>query len=90
MSTINDIVAKMRSNPHGVKFSELLKVCTEYFGEPRNSGGSHFFFKTPWPSDPRVNIQNNNGMAKAYQVKQVLKAIDKANESEKELDDADE
>ena len=30
-----------------------------------------------WPGDPRVNIQNNNGKAKHYQVKQVLQAIEK-------------
>ena len=29
----------------------------------------------PWEGDPRVNIQNARGMAKAYQVRQVLKAI---------------
>jgi hypothetical protein len=34
-------------------------------------------FKTPWPGDPRVNIQNSNGQAKPYQVRQVLAAIDK-------------
>lgn len=34
-------------------------------------------FKTPWPEDPRVNIQNDKGKAKPYQVRQVLKAIDK-------------
>jgi hypothetical protein len=27
--------------------------------------------------DPRVNIQNHKGMAKAYQVRQVLNAIEK-------------
>jgi len=27
--------------------------------------------------DPRVNIQNQKGKAKAYQVKQVLKAIER-------------
>ncbi len=37
-------------------------------------------FKTPWPGDPRVNIQKSKGgKAKAYQVRQVLKAIDKLN-----------
>jgi hypothetical protein len=30
----------------------------------------------PWQGDPRVNIQNFKGMAKAYQVKQVLCAIE--------------
>jgi hypothetical protein len=38
---------------------------------------SHTVFKTPWPGDPRVNIQNDKGKAKAYQVRQVLLAIDK-------------
>jgi hypothetical protein len=31
----------------------------------------------PWAGDPRVNIQDDRGKAKAYQVRQVLKAIDK-------------
>jgi hypothetical protein len=44
---------------------------------PRQSGSSHAIFKTPWPGDPRVNIQNAKGKAKAYQVKQVLQSIEK-------------
>ncbi|MPY80723.1 MAG: toxin HicA [Actinophytocola sp.] len=47
-----------------------------YFGEPRQQGTSHAVFRTPWPGDPRVNIQNHKGKAKPYQVRQVLKAID--------------
>ncbi len=38
---------------------------------------SHRVYKMPWAGDPRVNIQNEKGKAKVYQVKQVLKAIDK-------------
>ena len=34
-------------------------------------------YKTPWQGDPRVNIQNAKGKAKAHQVKQVLQAIDR-------------
>ena len=35
-------------------------------------------YKTPWPGDPRVNIQRDkSGKAKRYQVKQVLVAIKK-------------
>lgn len=41
-------------------------------------------FKTPWPGDPRVNIQNDKGKAKAYQVRQALLAIDKLKEHENE------
>ena len=64
----------MKRNPKGIRFRDLCKVCDAYFGTPRQSSSSHRIYKTPWPGDPRVNIQNNKGMAKAYQIKQVLKA----------------
>jgi hypothetical protein len=60
-----------------VSYNDLHKVCEHHFGKPRQTGGSHAVFKTPWPGDPRVNIQNDKGKAKAYQVRQVLAAIDK-------------
>jgi hypothetical protein len=31
----------------------------------------------PWMGDPRINIQNFQGKAKPYQVRQALSAIDK-------------
>jgi len=71
------ILDQMRREPANVRFSDLLKICEAYFGKPRQSGTSHTIFKTPWPGDPRVNIQNAKGTAKAYQVRQVLLAIDK-------------
>jgi hypothetical protein len=52
-------------------------VCEFYFGEARQDGSSHRVYKTPWQGDPRVNIQDNKGKAKAYQVKQVLRAIER-------------
>lgn len=74
---MESIVAAMRNSPQNIGFNDLHKVCEHYFGDPRQSGSSHAVFKTPWPGDPRVNIQNDKGKAKAYQVRQVLKAIDK-------------
>ena len=67
----------MRSNPKGVHFHDLCRICEYYFGAPRQRGSSHQVYRTPWPGDPRVNIQNDKGMAKPYQVRQVLKAIEK-------------
>jgi len=57
-----------------------MKVCEKYFGRSRQKGTSHAIFKTPWPGDPRVNIQDNRGKAKTYQVRQVLLAVDKLKE----------
>jgi len=71
------ILEQMRREPSNLSFNDLKKVCEAYFGKPRQSGSSHAVFKTPWPGDPRVNIQNARGKTKPYQVRQVLQAIDK-------------
>lgn len=83
-SGIEEILRKMRSNPSNIRFTELKKVCNHHFGEPRNRGSSHFIYKTPWPGDPRVNIQDKGGAAKPYQVRQVLSAIDHLRENSHE------
>lgn len=77
MAAVAKILRKMREEPSGIRFADLKKVCEAHFGPPRQSGTSHMIFKTPWPGDPRVNIQNVGGQAKPYQVRQVLKAIEK-------------
>ena len=77
MASIEDIVAHMKRNAKGVRFNELCKVCEHYFGKPRTKGTSHRVYRTPWQGDPRVNIQNAKGKAKAYQVRQVLWAIER-------------
>lgn len=77
MANVESILERMRRNPNGIKFQELSKVCDAYFGTPRSSGSSHRVYQTPWKGNPRVNIQNANGMSKAYQVKQVLQAVDR-------------
>ena len=64
-------------NPKNVRYADLYKICVENFGEPRQRSSSHAVFKMPWVGDPRVNIQNDKGKAKAYQVRQVIAAIEK-------------
>lgn len=77
MKSADKVLEQMRREPTNVRFSALMQVCETYFGKPRQTGSSHAIFKTPWPGDPRVNIQNDRGKAKAYQVRQVLLAIEK-------------
>ena len=77
MPEVEKILRLMRSSPAAVRFKDLRKVCEHYFGAARQSGTSHAVFKTPWPGDPRVNIQDDKGKAKGYQVRQVLDAIEK-------------
>ena len=77
MTSTAKLLDQMRREPANVRFADLHKVCEAYFGKPRQSGSSHAIFKTPWIGDPRINIQDDKGKAKAYQVRQVLLAIDK-------------
>jgi hypothetical protein len=77
MKGITEKLKQFKNNTKDVKFSELCKVCDFYFGNARQSGSSHRVYKTPWSGDPRVNIQNSKGKAKSYQVRQVLKAIER-------------
>lgn len=79
MASLDDILTLMHKNPKGIRFTDLCKVCDHFFGDARQSGSSHRIYKTPWVGDPRINIQNDKGMAKAYQVRQVLKAIERLN-----------
>jgi len=60
-------------DPNGL-IDEYRYDCN--FGKPRIKG-SHHIFKTPWKGDPRINIQKEGKTAKPYQVKLVLKALDK-------------
>jgi hypothetical protein len=77
MAASKKILEQMRREPANVRFADLKKICEEYFGQARQAGTSHAIFKTPWVGDPRINIQDDKGKAKAYQVRQVLLAIEK-------------
>ena len=77
MERLELLLRRLRANPKGVRFADLAGICDECFGEPRQRGGSHRVYRMPWPGDPRVNIQNDRGMAKPYQVRQMIRAIEK-------------
>lgn len=67
-----------------IRFSQLLKICEQFFGNYRVSG-SHHIFKTPWQGDPRINLQKGKDKkAKPYQVQQVLNALRKLKELEED------
>ena len=80
MASVKKILEQMRREAANVQFADLMKGCETYFGKPRQLGTSHAIIKTPWPGDPRINIQNAKGRAKPYQVRQVLQAIQRIEE----------
>ena len=76
------------SRATNVRFSRLLDICVRNFGTPRIRG-SHHIFRTPWQGDPRINIQKDGSMAKAYQVKIVQKALAKLASAEEAENDGE-
>lgn len=76
-NSVADIIVRMRTNPAGIRFAEACKVAEALFGPPRQSASSHAVYRMPWHGDPRVNLQDDHGKAKAYQVKQLLAAVDR-------------
>jgi len=61
------------------KFNRLFYICDTFFvymGTKRGKG-RHDVFATPWPDDPRINIQpaDNGKDAKWYQQKQVRNCL---------------
>lgn len=73
MGLIEDI--KRLENVTDMRFDDLMAIAIAHFGKPRNSGTSHYVFKTPWPGKPWVNLQRDGKNAKRYQIKQVLSAL---------------
>ena len=51
----------MRREPGNVRSADLCKICAAHFGKPRQHGSSRVLFKTPWPGDPRINLQSEKG-----------------------------
>jgi hypothetical protein len=77
MSRIEEIFARLKRNPPDVRFGDLCLVCEHHFGEARQAGSRHRIYRTPWPGNPRINIQNKKGKAGVHQGRQVLKAVER-------------
>lgn len=77
---LKDDLKKLEDATKATRFDYLVRVCQVHFGNERIKG-SHHIFKTPWPGDPRINLQREHGMAKPYQVRQVIEALRKLQET---------
>ncbi|MGL5864327.1 MAG: hypothetical protein ACRCYX_00440 [Dermatophilaceae bacterium] len=47
MASIEKILAVLRASPKNVRYADLHRICEQYFGPSRTSGGSHAVFRTP-------------------------------------------
>ncbi|MEM9103298.1 MAG: type II toxin-antitoxin system HicA family toxin [Pseudomonadota bacterium] len=74
MSKLEKLLQKARNNPNGLSFKEFRTLMSQCgWKEDRQSGSHQIWFS---PRHFRLCVQNRNGEAKAYQVKQFLQQYD--------------
>ncbi len=72
------LLRKILNSPQNVKFSDMLALVEAFgFHLSRMSGSHHIFFHPGIPE--LVNLQNVNGQAKPYQIRQFIKLIERYN-----------
>ncbi len=72
------LLQKLISGSKNVRFSEATAVARAFgFKLDRITGSHHIFIHPDLPE--LINLQNVNGKAKPYQIKQLLKIVEKYN-----------
>jgi len=74
---------RLKENSKNVKFEELCKIAELFGFKFRGGKGSHRIFVRKGIRE-MLNFQNVKGKAKPYQVKQLIKIIEKYNLLEEE------
>jgi len=73
-----EIYQKLKGNPADVRFEEICKVAELFGFRFRGGKGSHRIFVRAGVRE-MLNFQEVKGKAKAYQVKQFIRVIEKYN-----------
>jgi len=72
MGRCDRLIRKARRSPGGLRFEEACRLARCLgFEQVRRTGGSHRVFKRPG-APGLINLQNRDGSAITYQVKQIL------------------
>ena len=74
----NKLLKQIYNNSKNVRFSDLITLANAFNFYQSRSDGSHFIYKNDEISE-WINLQNKNGEAKPYQIKQFLRLVEKYN-----------
>jgi predicted RNA binding protein YcfA (HicA-like mRNA interferase family) len=75
MSKKEKLLKKALETPQNLRFDEFEALLTQHkFVCVRKGGGSHFIYRHPKLGKP-LPVQNENGMAKEYQIKQFFEQL---------------
>lgn len=72
------LLAKIKNNSKNVRYGDFVTLIEAFDFERVRGKGSHEIFKRTGIADT-INIQNHNGYAKSYQVKQFLSTVEQYN-----------
>jgi predicted RNA binding protein YcfA (HicA-like mRNA interferase family) len=78
-----EVYEKLKNNPKNVRFEDLYKAAELFGFKFRGGKGSHRVYTKEGVKEI-LNFQNVRGKAKPYQVRQLLKVIEKYNLLEEE------
>jgi hypothetical protein len=72
------LLEKALAKPAALKFVEVCRLAQAYGYRLDRVRGSHHIYEHPQSPRP-LNFQNVRGMAKAYQVRQLLRDVEELN-----------
>jgi len=75
---VDKILKKAKNNPQNIRFTEMKKLIEAFGYRYRGGKGSHCVYKHDGIIEI-MNLQEEKGMAKVYQVKDFLKVLEKYN-----------
>lgn len=75
MGRCEKLLAKALGNPRGLRFRELCRLAECHDFEFSRQSGSHTIYRH-MRSRRLISFQNDKGMAKPYQVRQLLNLIE--------------
>ena len=76
MKDLNQELGKLKRNPQNVRFEHLCRVAMAFGFTLKGRSGSHRVYTRPGVKE-LLNFQNCKGKAKAYQVQQFIKMIER-------------
>jgi predicted RNA binding protein YcfA (HicA-like mRNA interferase family) len=76
VSARETLIASIRGNAKNVRYTDACKVAGWLGFDAKAQKGSHAAYSKSGEAD-LLNFQNKNGMIKPYQVRQLIKMIDK-------------
>ena len=78
MTERSKLLEMLKKNPNNIRFNKLCNIAENFGFEFRGGKGSHRIYVKKGIKE-MLNFQNVHGKAKPYQVRQLIKVIEKYN-----------